>query len=123
MSYFVKLSDCCSYIICRVAGVVTVEEGYKCAQASRELAAEHNIGLFLVDMRGAPNIEPMQESQRFVSDKMMLPDRNQGDKTAFLVTPGDTSHDVMVEASRAAGLQLRSFTRLNEAIDWLREPE
>lgn len=121
MLYSVHLSGCGTYIHCRANGVLNQATAREFMTAARKVGGETGINCYLIDFKGVPNIDTAQANYDFAHKGMAQMGVEHDNRVAILVSPGDTSHDLVVSAACQAGYRIALFTALEKAIVWLKQ--
>lgn len=118
MAIELSTSESGKYIISRVTGEINSEIALELAVRTSEFALQVGTANRLVDLRGTPNTQSVVLNYDFAYRELEeVLDR--GTKAAVLVSPGDDSHDFVMNAIRNAGFNGRKFTDEAAAIAWL----
>lgn len=108
-----------SYILCKVHVDLTIPIATRMIQALRQLGAESNTLLYLVDVRGVRNVagpgENYQFTQTELKDLKAVPN-----DVALLIDLDDHSHIFIETLARNAGHNVKIFHSNALAISWLK---
>ena len=86
----------------------------------RGLGGELGICRYLIDLTDCRNTDSILGNYDFVNREADLVEPNAGHVLAFLVSPGDHSHDFVEIAARSAGFNVKRFTDRSLAEAYLR---
>jgi hypothetical protein len=109
-----------SFITIKVRGDITRQAAAQMNLEAHALGEQLKVNRYLVDVTEARNVDLANDDYQFANVDMKNMDGI--DKSAFVATvvsPGDHSHDFMETVCRNAGLNVRIFTDLAEAIRFL----
>ncbi len=119
MEYEISISKTCNHIIIRFYAPMTTALACRCGPELVHLASENNIDRFLFDVRHATNIQSHANNFFFANKDIMSFGFPRASRSAFLVRPGDTSHDFITTAFLNAGYSVKLFSDEEEAVTWL----
>ena len=85
------------------------------------LARAENINKYLVDVRGIKNIDAAFDNYDFAYNEASKVGYQRTDRIAIVIDPDDTSHNFIETVSINAGYCVKIFTRIQAAMEWLRE--
>lgn len=121
MDYEVSVATSRKYILCKVRVPITRELAIEFSIEMDALSHEHDIGRFLTDARGAPNVSNNLENRNFAYEDMKEMDLQRNVRAAILADPQNRSHDFVETVTRNAGYRVRVFHDEKAAISWLEE--
>jgi hypothetical protein len=121
MSYAIALSENGKYIVCRMAGPMTVEIARESAKELDRLSRSTGIKRFLNDVRNAPNVSDVLANYDFAYRDMNGLNLQRDVRSAILADPADRTHDFFETVAKNAGFNVRIFHDENAAIAWLNE--
>jgi hypothetical protein len=117
-----KVSEDREYIFLKVVGDFTAKDMMKCVVESHMLGQQLGIHCYLVDVTNARNIDSAMGNYEFAySDMKTTEGVDPLARVAGLVSPGNHSHDFVETVSANSGMDLKLFTDLAEAIDYLKK--
>ena len=120
MKCSIKLSENEDYILLRIDGDFTSKEIMEWVIESHTLGREKGVRSYLVDVRNARNIDSAFGKHEFAYSDMKKTDTvDRNAKVAGLIRPNDESHDFVELASNNAGMNMKLFTGIDQAIDFL----
>lgn len=119
MDYKISLDENLGCIFIKVFNAMTSEIGAQCGPEIVRLSEEKHIKRFLFDVREAPNTQTDVQNYNFATEKISDFDFPHDSRSAFLVNPGDTSHDFITTIFLNAGYRVKSFTDEESAMSWL----
>ncbi len=119
MDYHISLDENLGCIFIKVFHAMTSEIGTRCGPEIVRLSEEKHIKRFLFDVREAPNTQSDVKNYNFATEEISDFGFPHDSRSAFLVNPGDTSHDFITTLFLNAGYRVKSFTDENAATSWL----
>lgn len=119
MDYQISIIENVGYVLIEVFQPMTSELGRRCGAQAAQIGEEKKILNFLFDVRKAPNIQSVVHNYDFAYKEMSDFSFPKASRSAFLVNPGDNSHDFIETAFLNAGYTVKSFTEEEPAISWL----
>ena len=122
MSYTITPADDGSYIFIKVKGEITRKTAMQQNLEAHALGRRLKIRRYLVDVTEARNVDPAFQNYEFAYSDMQKSDAvDRSARVATLVHPEDHSHDFIETVAQNAGLQVRLFTDLELAKQYLME--
>lgn len=122
MAIEISVATSGKYLVSRVTGEINTEIAIEMAVQTERVSQQTGIADRLVDLRGTPNTQSIVQNYDFAYKELEeIIDR--GTKAAVLVSPGDDSHDFIMNAVRNAGFNGRKFTDEAAAVEWLEDTE
>ncbi len=120
MDYTTQLGANGKYIETKMHNPVTKELALKSQADANELAAQHNLERFLVDVR---NISTQTGTLGDVMVAKELPQTglSVSSRIAILASPHDDQHDFIETTAQNRGVILRVFKKEDAAVAWLSE--
>jgi len=120
MDYTTQLSATGKYVETKMHRPVTKKRALRSQTDANEVAAQHNLECFLVDVRDVPaHTGPMDDI--LVAKELPNTGMPRASRIAILASPSDDQHDFIETASQNRGVMLRVFQDEDEAITWLSE--
>ncbi|KIH78100.1 hypothetical protein SAMN05660860_03148 [Geoalkalibacter ferrihydriticus] len=120
MDFRVSIPEGQDYVLIEVFKPITSNFALEFGCEARKLGEEFNLKKFLFDVRGAPNIQSVAKNYVFAYKELPEIKFPKSAISAFLLDQGDDSHEFIELAFKNAGYTLMSFTRQDEAIEWLK---
>jgi hypothetical protein len=119
MNYEIRIPDSKKYIIAVVNVDVTIGISQKIAEEVDIIGKKNNIDRMLFDVRKVRNIESIKPNYEFAFHSLPDPQDYQFKRVAYLVSPHDRSHSVIVGFLQPRGFNIREFYSEKEAVSWL----
>jgi hypothetical protein len=119
MNYKISLSEDETYIRIRVLEAITGEMEREFAERAIKDAKQWSTKLFLVDVRGTPNISGSLEKYLLGYKDMHQFGLDRSSKIAILADKIDKSHDFIETVFVNAGYLCRIFSNEDDALKWL----
>ena len=119
MDYKISLDENLGCIFIKVFNAMTSEVGTRCGPEIVRLSEEKHIKRFLFDVRQAPNTQSDVQNYNFATEGISDFGFPHDSRSAFLVRPDDTSHDIRTTLFLNAGYCVKSFTDEEDAKSWL----
>jgi len=121
VDYSISLSKDRTYIFIKIRGDINPGSAMQINLEAHALGRQMNIGQYLVDVTEAINTGSATDNYEFAySDMRTREGIDKHARVATLVSPGDHSHDFVETTAVNAGLDVRLFTDLEQAIRFLR---
>ena len=121
MKYEVKISDDEDFVWQIPHEDMTTQLASEIGLKAVNLARAENINKYLVDVRGIKNIDTSFDKYDFAYNEASEVGYRLSDRIAIVSDPDDTSHNFIETVSLNAGYQVKLFTKIQSAIDWLHE--
>ena len=120
MDYITQLGANRKYVETKMCKPVTQELALKSQVDANELAAQHNLECFLVDVR---NIATQTGTLGDFIVAKELPETGLplSSRIAILASPNDNQHDFIETTAKNHGIILRVFKEEDAAVAWLSE--
>jgi hypothetical protein len=122
MSFEVFTADGGKHIVCRVSGPVDVDVAKEFSRAIDDLNRTVCLDRFLFDVRDAHNVSEAIENYNFACRDLAEIELQVNARSAIVVSPGDTSHNIVEQALKRAGYRARIFDNAAAAVAWLDAP-
>jgi hypothetical protein len=120
MKCTIKLSENEDYVLLQIDADFTSKEMMEWVIESHTLGREKGVRSYLVDVRNARNIDSAFGKHKFAySDMKKTETADKNARVAALIRPNDDSHDFVELASNNAGMNMKLFTDIDEAIEFL----
>jgi hypothetical protein len=120
MDYSITPSIDGTFIILKIRGNINREIATRLNLETHALGRQLNVRRYLVDVTEARNTDTVIGNYNFAySDMQKMEGIDKRARVATLVSPGDHSHDFTEMVSRNAGLNVRIFTDLYKAKQFL----
>jgi hypothetical protein len=120
MDYSITPSMDGTFIILKIKGNINREIATRLNLEAHALGKKLQLKRYLVDVTEAKNTETIIGNYNFAySDMQKMEGIDKRARVATLVSPDDHSHDFIETVSRNAGLNVRIFTDLDEAKQFL----
>ena len=120
MQYNIAPSDDQTYIHLTIDGNFTGKDMMMCVMDSHSLGIRMDIHAYLVDVRNARNVDSATGNFEFANAEMKSAEGvDTLARVAGLITPGDQSHDFAVTVCTNAGMHLKLFTDISEALRYI----
>lgn len=119
MDYDISLDENLGCIFIKFFNAMTSEVGIRCGADIVPLSEEKHIKRFLFDVREAPNTQSDVQNYNYATGEISDFGFPHDSRSAFLVNPGDTSHDFITTIFLNTGYRVKSFTDEESAITWL----
>jgi hypothetical protein len=119
VDYQVSLSSSKRHILIKVLVPMTSAIGVRCGTEAIRLGAEKKVNGYLFDLRDSPNVQTVVENYEFAHREIADFGFPRNARSAFLVRPGDRSHDFINTAFFNAGYVTQLFTDEAAAVSWL----
>lgn len=119
MNYEVKVSEDKTFVWHLPHEDISMQLAFEMSRDAIRLARANNIYRFLSDVRGIRNIDNLSMNFDFVYTKLEEIGYLLSDKIAIVHDADDHSHDFIIQVSFNQGYQIKLFTTIQEAIDWL----
>lgn len=119
MNYEVKISEDKTFVWHLPHENITMQLAYEMSQDAIRLARENNIYRFLSDVRGIRNTDSLLKNFDFAYVDIEKLGYLKSDKIAIVHDADDHSHDFIKQVSLNQGYNVKLFTTIQEAIDWL----
>ena len=119
MDYKISLDEDLGCIYIKVFNAMTSEVGARCGPEIVRLSNNKHINRFLFDVREAPNTQNDVENYNFATEEITDFGFPHNSRSAFLINPGDSSHDFITMLFQNAGYRVKSFTDEAAAKAWL----
>ena len=123
MDYEITISKHHSHVVIKFYAAMTTSLACRCGPELVRIAAEHNINRFLFDVTQSKNIQSVTDNYYFAYKDIEDFDFPRASRSAFLVRPGDKSHDFITTAFLNAGYLVKLFTDEATALAWLDDRE
>ena len=120
MNYTITPSKDGKYIILKIQGEINRQSAMKQNLEAHTLGGKLGINRYLVDVKESRNTDSVMESYDFAYEDMK---NTEGidlyARVAFLVSPGDHSHDFIETVTTNSGLNVKIFTDFDLAMQFL----
>jgi len=120
MDYTIQLSANRKYVETKMHNPVTEELALKSQADANELAAQHNLKRFLVDVRNI-STQTGTLGDFIVAKKLPETGLPLSSQIAILASPNDNQHDFIETTAQNRGIILRVFKEEDAAVAWLSE--
>lgn len=121
MEYTITLSKDMTYIVQCMQGEFTAKAAMAVAEESHEKGRSLGINHYLVDARGARNVDSTIKNYEFAYTEVDPAKIDRTAVVALLVGADDTSHDFVETVLRNAGYNVTLFRNLRQAERHLRK--
>ena len=119
MDYIISLDENLGCIVIKVFNAMTSEVSARSGPEIVRLSEEKHIKRFLFYVREAPNTQSDVQNYNFATEGISDFGFPHDSRSAFLVSPDDTSHDFITTLFLNAGYRVKSFTDEEAAKSWL----
>ncbi|MBN1379153.1 MAG: hypothetical protein JXA04_07935 [Gammaproteobacteria bacterium] len=124
MSYTISPSEDGEYIVLKVNGEIDRVTALRYNLEAHTLGKKLKISKYLFDVTEARHKGSAVEDYQFAhSDMSGMKEIDKTARIATLAAPDDHSHDFIETVSRNAGFDMKLFTRLDEAIQFLTDDQ
>ena len=120
VNYEVKISDDGTFVCQLPQEDMTMQLASEMSREAIYLARANNTTRFLSDVRGIKNIESPFPNYEFAYRGTSEVGYRKTDRIAVVHDSDDASHDFIETASLNAGYDVKLFTDIQAAIEWLR---
>lgn len=119
MDYRISFSDNYRYAVIKYFTDMTTALAVKSGPELVSFLIENELNRVLFDMRESTNTQSAVDNYFFANQGIKSFSYPRSMVTAFLVRPGDHSHDFITTAFQNAGYKVEKFSKLEDAEKWL----
>ena len=118
MKYELTVADN-NYLIIKSFVPMTTQFGRDCGPEMMKLSTANGINKFMFDLRRTPNVQSVTKNIDFAYNELPAFGFPKVSRSAFLVSPDDSSHDFITSVFLKAGYDVKLFTEEDAALQWL----